>query len=332
MPRRPAKAPATTGWTPRCAGWTPSTSSRSAITSRSTTPSTARCRTHWPRSTRAERGVARKARLDAELVRRGLARSREHAAELIAAGVVRVAGQPAAKPATGVDAGTPVTVIEADTGPHYASRGGHKLAGALEAFAPGGLTVSGRRCLDAGASTGGFTDVLLRAGAEHVVAVDVGYGQLAWQLRTDERVTVVDRTNVRTLTSDASGSDPGAWCVTPRCVPRPYWRLRQRLRRWTSGWPVWWPARCRVRPATWSSSSGSGGARPRRTRRRFAESSRRQRDDPRGAAGHPHRSRRQHRARPAHRRAARGERVRRAGAGGRGRGSGNCRRHQGVRA
>src|SRR5215207_5382210 len=190
MPRRPAKAPATTGWTPRCAGWTPSTSSRSAITSRSTTPSTARCRTHWPRSTRAERGVARKARLDAELVRRGLARSREHAAELIAAGV---------------DAGTPVTVIEADTGPHYASRGGHKLAGALEAFAPGGLTVSGRRCLDAGASTGGFTDVLLRAGAEHVVAVDVGYGQLAWQLRTDERVTVVDRTNVRTLTPDAIG-------------------------------------------------------------------------------------------------------------------------------
>ena len=149
--------------------------------------------------------MARKARLDAELVRRGLARSREHAAELIAAGVVRVAGQPAAKPATGVDAGTPVTVIEADTGPHYASRGGHKLAGALEAFAPGGLTVSGRRCLDAGASTGGFTDVLLRAGAEHVVAVDVGYGQLAWQLRTDERVTVVDRTNVRTLTPDAIG-------------------------------------------------------------------------------------------------------------------------------
>src|SRR5918995_3012243 len=173
--------------------------------SRSTTPSTARCRTRWPRSTRAERGVARKARLDAELVRRGLARSREHAAELIAAGAVRVAGQPAAKPATGVDAGTPVTVVEADTGPRYASRGGHKLAGALAAFAPGGLTVAGRRCLDAGASTGGFTDVLLRAGAAEVVAVDVGYGQLAWTLRNDPRVRVFERTNVRTLEPETIG-------------------------------------------------------------------------------------------------------------------------------
>jgi 23S rRNA (cytidine1920-2'-O)/16S rRNA (cytidine1409-2'-O)-methyltransferase len=139
------------------------------------------------------------------LVRRGLARSREHAAELIAAGAVRIAGQPASKPATGVDAGTPVTVVEAGTGPSYASRGGHKLSGALAAFAPRGLQVSGRRCLDAGASTGGFTDVLLRSGAAHVVAVDVGYGQLAWALRTDERVTVLDRTNVRTLTPEAIG-------------------------------------------------------------------------------------------------------------------------------
>src|SRR6202044_3778904 len=79
----------------------------------------------------------------------------------------------------------------------YVSRGGHKLAGALAAFA--GLDVAGKRCLDAGASTGGFTDVLLRAGAGHVVAADVGYGQLAWPLRTDERVTVLDRVNVRTL-------------------------------------------------------------------------------------------------------------------------------------
>ena len=77
------------------------------------------------------------------------------------------------------------------------SRGGHKLAGALAAF--DGLVVAGRRCLDAGASTGGFTDVLLRAGAAHVVAVDVGYGQLAWSLQTDERVTVLDRVNVRSL-------------------------------------------------------------------------------------------------------------------------------------
>ncbi len=87
--------------------------------------------------------------------------------------------------------------------PDYASRGGHKLAGALAAFA--GLEIAGRRCLDAGASTGGFTDVLLRAGARSVVAVDVGYGQLAWRLRTDERVQVLDRTNVRTLTPDAIG-------------------------------------------------------------------------------------------------------------------------------
>jgi len=147
--------------------------------------------------------VARKARIDAELVRRGLARSREHAAELIAAGAVRVAGQKASKPATGVDAGTSVTVVEADTGPNYASRGGHKLAGALAAFPA--ITVAGKRCLDAGASTGGFTDVLLRAGAAEVVAVDVGYGQLAWALRTDERVTVHDRTNVRTLTPEVIG-------------------------------------------------------------------------------------------------------------------------------
>ena len=75
-----------------------------------------------------------------------------------------------------------------DPATEYVSRGGHKLAGALAAFGPDGLTVAGRRCLDAGASTGGFTDVLLRAGAAEVVAVDVGYGQLAWSLRTDERV------------------------------------------------------------------------------------------------------------------------------------------------
>jgi 23S rRNA (cytidine1920-2'-O)/16S rRNA (cytidine1409-2'-O)-methyltransferase len=147
--------------------------------------------------------VVRRARLDAELVRRGLARSREQAAELIAAGAVRVAGHTATKAATAVEPSTPLLVAETDTGPSYASRGGHKLAGALEAFE--GLTVAGRRCLDAGASTGGFTDVLLRNGAAEVVAVDVGYGQLAWALQTDERVTVVDRTNVRTLTPEVIG-------------------------------------------------------------------------------------------------------------------------------
>src|SRR5205823_11745590 len=94
--------------------------------------------------------------------------------------------------------------------PDYVSRGGHKLAGALEVFVPQGLVVEGRRALDAGASTGGFTDVLLRAGATQVVAVDVGYGQLAWSLQSDERVTVKDRTNVRELTLEARAGAPAA--------------------------------------------------------------------------------------------------------------------------
>lgn len=151
-------------------------------------------------------------RLDAELVRRGLARSREQAAGLVNAGLVTVAGRTAAKPATQVAAGEPIVVAEQAAGPAYASRGGHKLAGALASFAAGGLSVAGRRCLDAGASTGGFTDVLLRAGAAHVVAVDVGYGQLAWRLRTDGRVTVADRVNVRSLTPEQAG--PPAEVVT----------------------------------------------------------------------------------------------------------------------
>ena len=116
----------------------------------------------------------------------------------MAAGLVAVAGQRAAKPATQVARDAPITVGESGE-PGYVSRGGHKLAGALAAFVPRGLAVAGRACLDAGASTGGFTDVLLRAGAAHVVAADVGYGQLAWSLRTDPRVTVLDRVNVRTL-------------------------------------------------------------------------------------------------------------------------------------
>ena len=128
-------------------------------------------------------------------MRRGLARSREQAAELVAAGLVTVAGQTATKPATAVEPGTPL-VVQQPAGPSYASRGGHKLAGALDAF---GYDPGGKRALDAGASTGGFTDVLLRRGAAHVVAVDVGYGQLAWSLQTDDRVTVLDRTNVRAL-------------------------------------------------------------------------------------------------------------------------------------
>jgi 23S rRNA (cytidine1920-2'-O)/16S rRNA (cytidine1409-2'-O)-methyltransferase len=151
--------------------------------------------------------VTVRARLDAELVRRGLARSREQAAELIAAGRVAVGGQLAAKPATQVSRDAAVTVADDEAaGPRYVSRGGHKLAGALAAFA--GFDVTGKRCLDAGASTGGFTDVLLRAGAAHVVAADVGYGQLAWSLRTDERVTVLDRVNVRSLDPDLVAPPP----------------------------------------------------------------------------------------------------------------------------
>ena len=144
--------------------------------------------------------MPRRLRLDAELVRRGLARSRDHAAELIAGGRVSVAGAVAGKAATGVTTDAAIVVREDPDKPDYVSRGGHKLAGALAAFEPAGLVVAGRRCLDAGASTGGFTDVLLRHGAREVVAVDVGYGQLAWQLRSDERVRVHDRTNIRELT------------------------------------------------------------------------------------------------------------------------------------
>ena len=155
--------------------------------------------------------MARRNRLDAELVRRGLARSREHAIQLIAGGRVRVgSGASTLKPASQVDAAAPITVEEPrDGGADYASRGGVKLAGALAAFP--GLVVRGRRCLDAGASTGGFTDVLLRAGAAHVIAADVGYGQLAWSLRTDPRVTTADRVNVRKL-------EPGQLAYEPEVV------------------------------------------------------------------------------------------------------------------
>ena len=149
--------------------------------------------------------MPRRARLDAELVRRGLAKSRGHAAELIAAGRVTLRGTVASKPATAVDTDAPVVVLADVDDPGYASRGAHKLVGALAEFGPAGLTVAGRRCLDAGASTGGFTDVLLREGAAQVVAADVGTGLLDWRLRTDERVVVRDRTNVRHLTPDDIG-------------------------------------------------------------------------------------------------------------------------------
>ncbi|MFC5993040.1 TlyA family RNA methyltransferase [Pseudonocardia hispaniensis] len=139
--------------------------------------------------------MAARARLDAELVRRGLARSRQQAAEMIAQGRVCVRGVPASKPATQIERDTPVVVTDSDE-PQWASRGAKKLIGALDAF---DIDVQGRRCLDAGASTGGFTDVLLDRGAHQVVAVDVGYGQLIWRLQNDPRVRVLDRTNVRRL-------------------------------------------------------------------------------------------------------------------------------------
>jgi 23S rRNA (cytidine1920-2'-O)/16S rRNA (cytidine1409-2'-O)-methyltransferase len=149
--------------------------------------------------------MGHRARLDAELVRRGLARSRDHAAELVAQHRVRVGGVIATKPSTGVDADTPLLVRAQGNESHWVSRGARKLLGALDGLLAGGPTVAGRRCLDAGASTGGFTEVLLRRGAREVVAVDVGYGQLAWSLRIDERVQVHDRTNVRMLRPESIG-------------------------------------------------------------------------------------------------------------------------------
>ena len=137
-------------------------------------------------------------RLDAELVRRGLVSSREQGRAAIEGGRVSVSGVTATKAATQVDDAAPIELV-AVPGADFVSRGAHKLTGALEAF---GLDVRDANALDAGASTGGFTQVLLQRGARHVIAVDVGYGQLAWSLRSDDRVTVFERTNVRHL--DAS--------------------------------------------------------------------------------------------------------------------------------
>lgn len=136
-------------------------------------------------------------RLDVEMARRGLAESREMARKLVMEGRVRVDSQPARKPDLKVDENTEIAVLPG--GPEYASRGGYKLAAAIERF---GVRVEGRRALDVGASTGGFTDVLLRNGAAMVVALDVGYGQLAERLRHDQRVVVMDRTNIRYVTPD----------------------------------------------------------------------------------------------------------------------------------
>ena len=143
------------------------------------------------------------ARLDVELVRRGLARSRGHAKALIDAGEVEVGGTRATKAATPVAADDRIDVRE--EGPRWVGRAAYKLVGALEAFGPHGLTVAGRRCLDVGASTGGFTQVLLHHGAAHVTALDVGHDQLAPEVAGDDRVTDRSGTTVRGLAPDDIG-------------------------------------------------------------------------------------------------------------------------------
>ncbi len=130
-------------------------------------------------------------RLDVVLAERGLFPSREQARAAVIAGEVKVNGEVVTKAGHVVLDEDSFEIAEK---PRYVSRGGVKLAGALDAF---GIDVEGLSAVDVGASTGGFTDCLLQRGAEHVVAVDVGYGQLAWSLRTDDRVTVVERTNIR---------------------------------------------------------------------------------------------------------------------------------------
>ncbi|MDQ1481060.1 MAG: rRNA (cytidine1920-2-O)/16S rRNA (cytidine1409-2-O)-methyltransferase [Actinomycetota bacterium] len=148
-------------------------------------------------------------RLDVELVRRGLAPSRTRAVDDIVAGRVCVSGALATTAARQVDAAEAIVVTEEADGPAFVSRGGIKLSGALDAF---GVDVSGRRAVDVGSSTGGFTDCMLRRGAVHVVAIDVGRNQLAWTLRNDERVTVMERTNVRELAAGAI-DPPADVCV-----------------------------------------------------------------------------------------------------------------------
>ena len=152
--------------------------------------------------------MAKLIRVDAELVRRNLARSRAEAAQLIQEGRVKVDGGVVTKPARQMNPAQALLVTEGARD-DYASRGAHKLIGALDYLGDEGPRVEGVRALDAGASTGGFTDVLLRRGAAEVLAVDVGYGQLAWRLREDSRVIVMERTNVRTLEPEAVAPAPG---------------------------------------------------------------------------------------------------------------------------
>ena len=140
--------------------------------------------------------------MDAMLVERGLAESRSRAQGLILSGSVRVGDRVVTKAGSRISADEPLSVAQNE---RFVSRGGEKLDVALGEF---GVRVEGRSCLDAGASTGGFTDALLQRGAEKVLAVDVGYGQFDWSLRNDPRVTVLERTNVRRLTGEDLPFDP----------------------------------------------------------------------------------------------------------------------------
>ena len=141
-------------------------------------------------------------RLDALLVERGLAESRSRAQGLILSGSVRVGDKIVTKAGSRISPDEPLAV---ERGDGFVSRAGEKLDGALDEL---GVSVAGRACLDAGSSTGGFTDVLLRRGAREVLAVDVGYGQLDWTLRNDPRVVVMERTNVRHLAGDDLPFEP----------------------------------------------------------------------------------------------------------------------------
>ena len=142
-------------------------------------------------------------RLDAQIAARGLARSRTHAAQLIAGGLVTVDGAPAVKASTQVGEGQVIEVAQSD---HYVSRAAHKLVAALDGF---GVDPAGRLVLDVGASTGGFTQVLLERGARHVIATDVGHGQLVASLRDDDRVSVVEGSNARFLTAQTLAEESG---------------------------------------------------------------------------------------------------------------------------
>ena len=154
----------------------------------------------WPKSS-----MARKQRLDRRLVDLGLVASRQQAQQLIRAGRVRGGGEVLDKPGTEVAESLP---LEVEQPPRFVSRGGEKLEGALAAMP---IRVEGRVCLDGGISTGGFTDCLLQHGAVRVYGIDVGYGQTAWSLRTDERVVLRERTNLRHLTPELLYGEGDPW-------------------------------------------------------------------------------------------------------------------------